>query len=376
MIGIGTACRTLLALASLASLLLAATAQAQAPRSIVAAADPPGSASVARIIEVGSDDIEGAHFSAGSDGPVQLLLRDGSTVTLGETSTLSIDRFVFDQTARTARLTMTAEAGRFRFVGGRASKDTPAVLNTPTATIEIRGGINLIEVAADSGETETIQAFGRSTVATSRSTGEQQRLVKNGFMMRIAAGRPIAIARVDPGRLGALLAALEGPPGAAAAFEPDARQLRDIASNNSGHPPAVAFSAPVSAADALNRVTTTTNRLVASAAQTIGVGSGMGMGSLGGGTPAVLASSRTVASAAAGALGTSGNVGISASFFFSGGGAVDTISLTSACACTLIAISPTTFPLNLPPGTTVFFPGYTGALPPGVTMIGPGVFRR
>jgi hypothetical protein len=172
--------------------LAVAPAVAQVPSGVVAAVDaaatglPP--AALPQGLAVGNPIVSGERITTGPDSRAQLLFADGSTVTLGPSSDLTIDDFAFDPAARTAQLAMTETAGTLRLVGGRASKDAPVRLDTPTATIEIRGGVNLVTVAADGGATETIQAYGRDTVATSKSTGERQTLVKNGFAMRIASG--------------------------------------------------------------------------------------------------------------------------------------------------------------------------------------------
>jgi hypothetical protein len=353
--------------------LAAMPAGAQVPAGTVAAVDRAATglpaAALPQGLAIGDGIVVGERVTTGPDGRVQLLFADGSTVMVGPSSDLTIDDFAFDPAARTARLAMTETAGTIRFIGGRASKDAPVRLDTPTATIEIRGGVNFTTVAADGGATETTQAYGRDTVAISKSTGERQTLVKNGFDMRIAADQPIATARLDPGRLGAMLASLEGTSGGGGAPAPDPRQLRDIATSNSGRAPAADLAGPLAPTDSLNAVTSGTDRLAAAAAQAIAVRSAFGVT---GNAPAVLAAvSATNTAAGSAAIGTlAGGVsvlssGVSTYSVFTVS-STDIIAFRGICSCTLT--------LSPPPGFTI---GNTGlltgpGLPPGGIFVTSG----
>jgi hypothetical protein len=237
------ATRLMLGLAVL--LAVAAPSRAQAPAGVTAAVNPQATGTPptlpTKVLEVGSDIVQNERVSVGAGGQAQLLFRDGSTLTLAPNSDLTIDRFVYDPEAKTATLAMTAATGVFRFVGGRASKDEPVVLNTPTATIGIRGGINFTSIAPETGATETSQAFGKSTSVTSKSTGETQTLTRNGFTLSVQPNQPITIGKMDMGRINGMLASLQGTPGksggAGAAPSQSSPAATSLALSNSAQSP-------------------------------------------------------------------------------------------------------------------------------------------
>ena len=88
-----------------------------------------------------------------------MLFLDESAFTVGPNSDFVLDEFVFDPTTGTGKIALTAAKGVFRLVGGKISKRTPVTLKTPTATIGIRGGIALVNVAPN-GATQATFLFG------------------------------------------------------------------------------------------------------------------------------------------------------------------------------------------------------------------------
>ena len=66
------------------------------------------------------------------EGLVQILLRDGSTFTVGANSDLVIDEFVYDPQAGSGKLVASFGKGVARFVGGKLSKKPGGVtVKTP-----------------------------------------------------------------------------------------------------------------------------------------------------------------------------------------------------------------------------------------------------
>jgi hypothetical protein len=267
-------------------------AKAQAPAGTTAAVNQPVTgtppALSSRVLEVGTDVVQNEHVTAGPDGQAQLLFRDGSTVTVGPGSDLTIDRFVYDPASKSAQLAMTAVRGVFRLVGGRASKTEPVVIETPTSILGIRGGINFTRVAAN-GDTETTQAYGRDITVTSKITGETRTLARNGFTVVVRANQPIVIRRVDPGELNAMLAVLGGRAGASggATSPPDqtAPTARTIAERNSSSPPIAFVRSTLPGGATLGAATGYASGLVASAAQTAGAGNAAAQVGVGAGLP-------------------------------------------------------------------------------------------
>jgi hypothetical protein len=84
------------------------------------------------------------------------LLIDGSTFTVGPSSSLVIDKFVYNPNKKTGELVATFSKGTMRFVGGRLSKNDGGVrVKTPAGQLAIRGGI----VQAAFGRGRSIVSF-------------------------------------------------------------------------------------------------------------------------------------------------------------------------------------------------------------------------
>jgi len=246
------------------------------------AKSPSGTIAAASTPSVGQDVAPGERIASGSDGPTQILLRDGSTITLAPNSTLTLDRFSYDPETRTGRLAMTVTAGVVRLIGGRASKDAPATIETPSATIALHGGIGLVSVDPTTGATAITQATGRSTAATSKSTGETRTLTRDGYTLTVRTAEPITAAHIGAARLDALLARFaggRGEGGATSLPDPNAPAAREIADLNSGRP-ATPQPSGTSAADRLGTITTLSNQLVAQTAQSTAAGRMTGLGSI------------------------------------------------------------------------------------------------
>ncbi len=75
----------------------------------------------------------------GARSQLQVLLLDKSVFTVGANARLTIDRFVYDPTGRSLGATVTQ--GAFRFMSGRADRRGSTSINTPVASIGVRGTI-------------------------------------------------------------------------------------------------------------------------------------------------------------------------------------------------------------------------------------------
>jgi len=90
------------------------------------------------------------------NGRLEITFQDDSKVKMTEQSKLIIDEFVYDGNPKTSKMSMRFAQGTARFVTGQAGKvDKENIrLNTPTATIAVRG----------TDFTTTVDEFGRSLV--------------------------------------------------------------------------------------------------------------------------------------------------------------------------------------------------------------------
>jgi hypothetical protein len=74
----------------------------------------------------------------GKASQLQILLLDRSTFSVGANAAVRIDRFVYDP-ARSRSMGATVVRGAFRFMSGRSGTQNSATIDTPVATIGIRG---------------------------------------------------------------------------------------------------------------------------------------------------------------------------------------------------------------------------------------------
>jgi ferric-dicitrate binding protein FerR (iron transport regulator) len=79
-------------------------------------------------------------IATGPDEAAHVVLSDGSSLTLGPRAEVAIDRFVYDPATGAGDLILNVRHGLVRFVGGRITATTPAVIGTPASTLTLRGG--------------------------------------------------------------------------------------------------------------------------------------------------------------------------------------------------------------------------------------------
>ncbi len=182
---------------------------------------PPAEAE--RVLHVGVDVQANEVVTTGTSDRAHLVFLDGSSLTVGPQARLVIDRFVYDPNNRTGALAITASQGLFRFVGGKISKTAPVVINTPSATLTIRGGIMI--VSADANRTLAIFLFGNDMTVT--ANGHTSIVTRPGWQVTTFAGKtPGQPAPTPPGSLATELTKLEAIGGGSGAA--------DSAAKNSG----------------------------------------------------------------------------------------------------------------------------------------------
>lgn len=115
-----------------------------------------------RLLDLGEGIVQDERIQTSTDGSGQLMFVDQTTLTVAAESDITLDKYIFDAEADEGDMALTMTRGAMRFIGGRISKKRRAVVRTPTATIGIRGGLVIIQVAAD-GTTRVTQLAGEST---------------------------------------------------------------------------------------------------------------------------------------------------------------------------------------------------------------------
>lgn len=164
-----------------------------------------------RVLQVGIDMIRNERITTKPEGRAQILFRDGTTLTVGPNSDITLDEFVYDDETSTGKLVMSTTKGLLRLVGGKISKKTPIKIKTPTATVGIRGGITIVETTPD-GQTDAIFLFGKDM--TVETDGKQQVAVRPNTQIRVAnrnAGPSQPVVNNNPETLSNTLGRLEAP---------------------------------------------------------------------------------------------------------------------------------------------------------------------
>jgi hypothetical protein len=174
---------------------------------------PPAGAT--RRIEIGAQIVQDEKVETSASGSVQVLFIDKTTLNVGPSTSIVIDRFVFDPLAAQGSLMATVSQGVLRVVGGLATHTGGATVTTPVAVLGIRGGIATITHSRAKG-TRAILGFGRLTI-TSRCAGAPP--------VSECAGKTVTLTR--PGSVVEVGAAGEDP------SEPFQASASDIASANS-----------------------------------------------------------------------------------------------------------------------------------------------
>jgi hypothetical protein len=159
-----------------------------------------------RVLRVGIDIQANETITTKSDDRAHLVFLDGTSLTVAPNAQLVIDRFVYDPNSKTGDLAISVTTGVFRLVGGKISKSSPIVVNTPSASIGVRGGIGLFAVT--SGETKAHFLYGTSLSVA--ANGQTQVATRPSSMIVARFGSaPGAPTLIPPGALVQTLTALE-----------------------------------------------------------------------------------------------------------------------------------------------------------------------
>ena len=122
---------------------------------------PPAANS--RILNISDEVVLNERIVSSATGTAQFLFLDQTSLTVSPQSDLVLDRYVYDPDQGTGDIAVGMTKGVLRFIGGRISKSSDAVVRTPITTIGIRGGISLV-VASD-GIVRIVHAAGDYTRA-------------------------------------------------------------------------------------------------------------------------------------------------------------------------------------------------------------------
>jgi hypothetical protein len=103
---------------------------------------PPGASM--RALTIGLPIVAREQIQTNEVGTAQIVFTDQSTMNVGRGSTIVVDRYVYDPTARAGQQAVSLTRGMLRFVGGQVSHGAGMSVRTPVATVGVRGGIGTV----------------------------------------------------------------------------------------------------------------------------------------------------------------------------------------------------------------------------------------
>jgi|GEM_PF-1917638 len=169
--------------------------------------DVTGSAGGApRVLAVGTDVFQDETISTARESNAQLLFLDQTSLTIGPSSDVMLDRFVFDGNRRASDFAVQATRGALRFVSG-SSKSESYKVRTPVATIGVRGTI--VDVFVRPGEAIIILEEGASDVCIEGAgcTG----LVQPGTYLVVRSGGKVEGPRAWDGSIRSVIGPVSFP---------------------------------------------------------------------------------------------------------------------------------------------------------------------
>jgi len=99
--------------------------------------------------KVGDSVYLGDVVSTGSDGRVGITFSDGTAFDLSPNARMVMNEFIYDPNSKSNSSLLSLTKGTFTFVAGKIAKSGDMKVNTPVATMGIRGTTPRVEIAED-----------------------------------------------------------------------------------------------------------------------------------------------------------------------------------------------------------------------------------
>lgn len=91
-------------------------------------------------LRVGSPVYQNQHVRTAPSSTAQILFTDQTSLSVGPSSDVTLDKFIFDPSRTSGNVVLSATRGAFRFVSG-SQKPSNYQIRTPVATIGVRGTV-------------------------------------------------------------------------------------------------------------------------------------------------------------------------------------------------------------------------------------------
>ena len=114
-----------------------------------------------RVLAVEAPVFSGDKIVTGPIGEAQIKFRDNTRLVVGPNSMMTIDAFVFSENGTAQKFSINVARGAFRFITGTGPKKAYSI-NTPTATIGVRGTELDFLVERVTGDTQVLTLGGQT----------------------------------------------------------------------------------------------------------------------------------------------------------------------------------------------------------------------
>jgi hypothetical protein len=99
--------------------------------------------------KVGDLVYKGDVVSTGVDGTLGVIFTDGTAFNLSKNARMVLNEFVYDPTGKSNSTLFTLSKGTFTFIAGKVSKTGDMKIDTPVATMGVRGTTPHVEISDD-----------------------------------------------------------------------------------------------------------------------------------------------------------------------------------------------------------------------------------
>jgi hypothetical protein len=115
---------------------------------VVVQANIPASSSVSQT-KVGDPVYKGDVVQTGADGKVGITFTDGTAFNLSSNARMVLNEFVYDPNGKSNATLFSLSKGTFTFIAGKVAKTGDMKIDTPIATLGIRGTTPHVEISDD-----------------------------------------------------------------------------------------------------------------------------------------------------------------------------------------------------------------------------------
>ena len=140
---------------------------------VVVQANLPSQASQTKV---GDLVYQGDLVRTGADGRVSINFADGTSFNLSSNANMTLNEFVYDPNGKSNSTLFNLGKGTFTFIAGKIAKTGDMKIDTPAATMGIRGTTPHVEVSDDGTvKFSTLIEEGKSKITTKLGAPAAQR---------------------------------------------------------------------------------------------------------------------------------------------------------------------------------------------------------